>query len=398
MKRVKFFSGNYAKARGGVKANRFVGRKCGVSVALEKGKLTAALVTAARQVGAAAKSELLDLISVQEDLKLFDASSLASLAVFTGVSYERLADWLIGRGRAVGAEQAVKDLVRYLEQKEVPVHVVAPLGGVLVEEAIELAAGITLLPLNRVPESQSKAQFLERIRWPGLQVLWRFSSGYSALICPRFRDKGHPEGESWVLLDPPELSEIERQVVDVCRILTIVGPCAPICLGLWEQTEDWVPCGDGLYLDKWFWTWRDAEVPHAWRKLDAEELAQAKDLFGCYLGLADEVRRAIRVPLDRLNDSIRRRNLEDAAIDLGISLEALFGGPGRDRRASEFLRGRPDERDGIKKSVRDIYSLRSRAVHGGRVNGGEAKQVLKSGWEVVAEALRKTILLGKLPE
>jgi hypothetical protein len=367
-------------------------------MALDKEKLTAALVLAAHQVGTAAKRELLDLIRVEKDLKLFDASSLASVAVFTSVSYECLADWLIGRDRAVGIEQTVRDLVRYLDQEEIPVHVVAPLGGVVVEEAIELGAGITLLPLDRVPESQAKARFLELARWPGHQVLWRFSSGYSALVCPRFRDKGRPDGESWVRADPPELGEIHERMLDVCRIFTIVGPCAPIFLGLWEQTEDWVPCGDCLYLDRWFWTWRDAELAQGWRILEAEDLAQAKDMFRRYMALAQETRQKLRIPIDRLNESMRRRNLEDAAIDLGISLEALFGGPGRDKRAADFLRGTADGHNAIKKSVSDIYSLRSRAVHRGKVNGQEAGQFLKKGWEIVAEALRKIVMQGKLPD
>lgn len=375
------------------------------AMALDKAKLCAALQKAIPKADPATTREVIEVIRAEEDLKVFTTASLQAMAIFASVSHESLADWLIHRGRVVGTEQAVSDLERYLEQEEIPIHVVAPLGGVVVEEVIDLGAAITLLPLDRVPESQAKAYFLERVRWPGHRVLWQFSSAYPALICPRFRDKGHPGGESWVRSDPRELGDIQELMRDVCRALTIVGPCAPICLGLWEQTEEWVPCGDRLYLDRWFWTWRDAEVAQPWRTFDDKSLAEAKDLFGCYMALAQETRQKLQIPIDRLNESMRRRTLEDRAIDLGISLESLFLRK-RDhdkarklsQRAAALLGGTADERRAFGELVYGIYKLRNGAVHEGKVDDQEAAGKLKRGWEIVAEALRKIIMLGKLPD
>ena len=102
----------------------------------------------------------------------------------------------------------------------------------------------------------------------------------------------------------------------------------------------------------------------------------------------------------------------DKAIELGIALESLYA-PAKlsdgiafavRTRAARFLGGSPDERRRTARTLRDVYDLRSRAVHAGRFDAVEASkkwrdealvvQVLEEGQRVVGQSLVKVIQEG----
>jgi len=105
---------------------------------------------------------------------------------------------------------------------------------------------------------------------------------------------------------------------------------------------------------------------------------------------------------------MRRQLPVDAAIDLGIALEALFLSDMDEERgeptfrlkirAARYLGSAKAERDGLFALVGDLYGARSSAVHTGHVSdqlrGRPIRDVLAEGYSVAARAIRRMILEG----
>jgi hypothetical protein len=95
-----------------------------------------------------------------------------------------------------------------------------------------------------------------------------------------------------------------------------------------------------------------------------------------FFSLTPEVREKLRVPIKRLNQSRRRQNPADKAIDLGVAFESLFLGDRRNNEQITFtfrLRGawflgkdKQDRRD-LVCFFNSIYDCRSVSVHTGKL-------------------------------
>jgi hypothetical protein len=344
-----------------------------------------------------AKAKLLEVLSTQQELDVFNNRMQRLLTGARRVSYENLAYWLVFRAHEVGVEQAVKDLGRYLCEERIPFIEVAALIGIRVDDAIDLSNGIRLIPFHQVPESFAKSVF--RPRPMDLFDERRLPS--AALVCISFSQKCHAEEDSLAL----KQSEVrQNELLEACRVLTIVGPCAPVCVALWATPEPWVPCGN---LGG---SWGGPVIEMGIGKevlLPAEKADDARELLGKYCGLQDYVKKILRVSIERLNLAMRRVDRADAAIDLGIAFESLFlSDLGSDRgersfrlrvRVARFLGRSPRERGDLAALVRGLYQLRSAAVHGGVVLSGgrdEADGLLEKGYGVMARSLEKVIRYG----
>jgi len=128
-------------------------------------------------------------------------------------------------------------------------------------------------------------------------------------------------------------------------------------------------------------------------------------LFSNWLGLTEERRVELRVPMQRLNSAMRRSSPVDSAIDLGIALESIFLPDGRGAltfrlrvRAARWLGSTPAERRCLSVTVDDLYKVRSMAVHGGRVpdtiRGRQARELLEEGYGLTATGLVALIRKG----
>jgi hypothetical protein len=128
-------------------------------------------------------------------------------------------------------------------------------------------------------------------------------------------------------------------------------------------------------------------------------------LFTDWIDLAETRRMELRVPMQRLNSAMRRPSLVDSAIDLGIVLESIFlpdgGGALTFRlrvRVARWLGSTPEERRRLSATVGDLYAVRSKAVHEGRVpdtiHQRTTRELLEEGYELTARALVALISKG----
>ena len=144
-------------------------------------------------------------------------------------------------------------------------------------------------------------------------------------------------------------------------------------------------------------------------ELSPDQIQRAGILCAQFRGLDERDKEHLRIPLDRLNRSKDRVNTVDSAIELGIALESLFltddekGEIGfRLRtRTARFLETEEAARLNTALLVRDLYDLRSTAVHTGRLknmvkrSGTKARVVvpdlLQEGYDIVTRAIVKII-------
>jgi hypothetical protein len=137
------------------------------------------------------------------------------------------------------------------------------------------------------------------------------------------------------------------------------------------------------------------------------------ELFRSFSQIRPDEKRVLRIALDRLSQAVRRNNIIDKAIDLGIALEAmLLHGIGKnDRgelkfrqaiRGAAFLGGPKTERLQTLTLLKDAYDLRSTAVHTGALEKGKrgqtADKILEDAARICAGIARKLIGRGSFPD
>jgi hypothetical protein len=134
--------------------------------------------------------------------------------------------------------------------------------------------------------------------------------------------------------------------------------------------------------------------------IDAEA---AERLAFAYFRLDPTRRQTLHIPLDRLDRASRNNDLADRSIDLGIALEALVLHEldGRDRGELRFrlsLRGAwlsgndSKERAEIQRLLKDVYDLRSAAVHTGIVApNAKNRQTIGRGADLCNRLIRQVI-------
>jgi hypothetical protein len=187
--------------------------------------------------------------------------------------------------------------------------------------------------------------------------------------------------------------------MNACRLLTLVGPSSPICIGFWYTPAPWVPQSSDLSVVTPL-----IELGHPDRPILAlgrGRFAEVRRLFERYDRLNQAERDRLRVPIDRLNQAQRRLDITDRMIDLGIAIEAIFLTDDEGTmdlsyrvrvRAARFLRTESIERNQVFGQFGKLYGLRSRAVHDGYIRPTrENIEMIRTGTVVVAESLRKLI-------
>ena len=112
-------------------------------------------------------------------------------------------------------------------------------------------------------------------------------------------------------------------------------------------------------------------------RLKESQLESAKNLYHEIVGLSQEVRDLLRIPMDRWRKSLAVTGFDlfvDNMIDLGVAFESLYLTDGRDGltykfalRASWLLGQDAAHRAELFSKFKDIYNARSAAVHTGKL-------------------------------
>ena len=146
---------------------------------------------------------------------------------------------------------------------------------------------------------------------------------------------------------------------------------------------------------------------------DESHIQKARCLYDV-LESKPEVRKKLRIPIDRWIKTKSSGNVHDKFIDVGIALEALYvpnpgtRGKGKQIRqnASEYLTTDADRKEKLVKVFRAIYDYRSDVVHnkvsGEKVSIGEkcvhVSDLVVCAQNLCLKSIKKIIEEGKFPE
>jgi hypothetical protein len=342
---------------------------------------------------------LLTEIKKYPELSIFDNFMEVAGSGAIRIIYSDLMGWLIERAASKSPEEAVKNLEKYVSTEEIPLSEVIAISGLKLKESCELANGIRLIPWELFPECSQKDyinnEFIRRspVYIPSAVVLKEK---------PIKRSHIHvPQGETKKYFDTNVFNELD----DALLCISLVGPVSTFAIVKWLQPPEWAPLrGSGYHIP--FYEGRP--ISKDW---PADGCEQAQRLYKAFLDLTDDERSVLIIPLKRLNVAMRKWSLVDSAIDLGIALESIFLNELEDDRgeltfrlrlrASRFLGSDLASRKNLFKIFGNLYSLRSRAVHSGKLPDKLKKQpvseILNQGFNLTAEAITKIILNG-LPD
>ncbi len=258
-------------------------------------------------VEAKALAALIEQLRIEPKLDLFDDKmqmiTTAEQSFGHAVSYDVLATWLVWRTLNVGAQTAVDDLVTYVEASEIPCVEVLAIAGLEVEEAVELGSGVWLVPMADVPDSLEKWQVTEPVGFLGMGLLSHVGQvpAQSALTLKCASPKLHLRKDE----DTPRPSSVRTgpNLFDLCFLLTLIGPSAPVPVALWISADVSVPCTNtGSGMSQPILEGRSGPVS----KISSQQTARVNELYLAFAKLSDDERRHLLIALSRLNLALRR--------------------------------------------------------------------------------------------
>lgn len=310
--------------------------------------------------------------------------------------YRFLANWMLTKGRIIGATEVVSNLSRYVVSESIPYHEVMVLAGVNLESEIRLSGGVELAPFDRLRHTDLKEILTRRFVNVAPNYL---PSAY--LQRPVSYPREHVDWDATPVCSKVRWDTSFSSLEDVRLCMTAVGPSAPLWLSSWIQPDDWVPDfgGGGMNAPELFdMGGCPPEIASQWEELP--------ELHRQWLELSESERKHLRVALRRINSALRQREVVDRAIDLGVAIDALFLSerePERGElgftlrvRAGWYLGSDQAHRREVSKAFSDLWSLRNMAVHTGRLApGGHTLDLLRSGSTLTAKAIRKIIREGE---
>lgn len=366
------------------------------------------------------KQRLEEFILGEPTLDLFNSKMFNTGFGCTRVEANTLMRWLLYSTSENGVEKTISTLTSFLAAKGTPGLEVLAISGIEVEQPIELSGGIRLIPFSALPTSHVKftlappalnSRELEQVGI--LPPMFRYRRSGIEPTSALVRDT-----EIYPKAQRPEDQYAYPQMTDdlreACECLTLVFGCTPLPNAHWMEVASWVPCA-GWLGSGWSDPIHDVINPTTC-KLSVEQGKEALAVHTSFMRLPRDVRKKLRVPIQRLNQARRRQQSADKAIDLGIAMEALLLGDqeSRDQLALAFrLRGAwylgtdKADRERLVSLFSAIYACRSGAVHTGALGAhievprrgkAEAASFLKEADELCTRTIRKIIDAGTFPD
>jgi hypothetical protein len=340
--------------------------------------------------------DLITTLATDYSLEIFNGRMVVWPSMAMRVEYRTLAGWLISRGSEVGSAQAADELARYVDATEIPCLLTLALSGIKVEGPCDLADSVRMLPWDALPDSTSK-RWIHRQSFAGFPI--HFPT--AAMVREEVLPKRHLTDDEFKTQTMRPIDDTGLHDAILCA--GMIGPTAPYPLASFLTAPPWVPVmtgGIGMPFSE------GRPVIQDWSSIHCSEAAA---LHFAFLKLGKERKDLLRLAMQRLNRAMRRHFPVDAAIDLGIALEALFLSDLSEERgeptfrlkirAARYLGSTKADRDALFNLVGDLYGARSSAVHTGRVSdqvgGRPIGDVLAEGYSVAAGAIRRMIIEGQ---
>jgi hypothetical protein len=364
------------------------------------------------------ESDLLSLIEIEPEFDSFNGKMLNQGRGYHRVELKTVLDWLLYITDKFDEDVALSNLKKFSQINHMPVQEFLAISGIAINSSIELSEDIRLIPFHEVPPcivkdaldpALFKPEFLAQFGIsPGVFSFLNHNPPKTVIVKPV---KAKPKFQS-----PEDTSSNfcpeSKALYEVCECITLVSSAAPLPIVNWVMPEDWVPCSGFIGGG---WSTPVIEIlDKTVINLTDDELLDLKSLFGKFCLLDQKIRDGLRIPIQRLNQARRRKNIADKAIDLGVALEALYVNDRSSHeqisftlrlRASWHLSDNYEHRKELIDIFNKIYECRSRAVHTGKLDHNiklkgrtiQTSDLLKMADELCVLSIRKVIKDSSYP-
>lgn len=265
------------------------------------------------------------------------------------------------------------------------------LHGIRIEHELQIADGITLMPL---PNSTEKPVPIS----PGLPtIITEEPKSYLGKVLLRIAYSC-----SQKKVKSEEYPDFKSQ------ILTFLGHLSVICGNPVHRVKAWVQPNASDHsgisvtssLQELHW------LPVAISEL---EISKTKEQFDKFTKLKGRVKEKLEIAIPRWVKSKAESNIINRIIDLVIAFEVLYSNESREQlsltfrlRAAWHLGGDVQERQRLFSFFKDIYDARSEAVHSGKPSKKSSEKVnkekLAEADKWFAQAVKKFINEGNFPD
>lgn len=287
-------------------------------------------------------------------------------------------DW--PRDQPDTVEKAAKWMLTVLQTKTANGFFIAPLWGLEVKDRIDLAKGLTLVPLENVPDSYAKKNLFERFHktWDGsVWISQRYFEAPGGALLIRV------ENLQYIGAPSPPFEVIEALQFKTKELIEFIQASVtgePVVTGCWFEYED-SDLDINSAENRVIWLLPEV-LPHIKAHAPADPKA-LRELFGGFESLREELRSRLARSLERFALSQSRQKIADQVLDLALSFEiAVSGGKGDNAppnwkvgvRSAQLIGGTLNARKETREALTELYKLRNIATHGGTFNEAQKRE------------------------
>ncbi|MFT5719989.1 MAG: hypothetical protein ACI9W6_000278 [Motiliproteus sp.] len=339
----------------------------------------------------------LTLISNHEKYAIFDNCLQALGSGSSSTTIVQLVEWTIHRGRAIGADRAIKELDSYVSSTTVKVDLIELIVGVYLDCEFEFSNGVRITSPNNISDSSLANDICNEsfgTRTPLPQVTAVFIAHFEQ---PINHISNTDIGTNRVIV---ELPTEKLRAVRLCLSLV-----RPINYGIHSIASGVVAPDDLPFVSGGrSWSIIPFKHPPLAPPVLRVEFEKANQILSKFESLDPGYRNKLLIPLDNLNSFGSAESLVDRAIYLRIILESIFLTDGnKDQlryrlslRAALFLGPTLEERKRIFKLIKEAYDITSSAVHNGKFSKSDRTETLIEAAKLTKTALVKLIDKGKV--
>ncbi|UVK80682.1 hypothetical protein LOY46_13870 [Pseudomonas sichuanensis] len=290
------------------------------------------------------------------------------------------------------------------------------LWGAPVDQEIEFMNGVKLVPFTSLTETQLAPWRQSSSSSPITSIggVFGIMPPQSALIknvsISPFLVK---ESETEKFLDRTDFIHTGEIFHSIALALTAIGPRTVVSSAKWFVFDD--PDLEDARLFKGHSMQPIEIIPHGPSNESLLDVEEAKPLVEAFLSLQGHTLAKTSVALKRLNQSRRRHNVGDQAVELATAFEALLGDNATTEmthkikvRSTRLLGGPIENRIRNAAIINKTYSIRSKLVHTGQVKADEtetisgqrmvASQIVSEATYLCAQLIRMIILRRTIPD
>lgn len=276
-------------------------------------------------------------------------------------------------------------------------QLISPLYAKLVETRVELYPNLHLVPTSELPLSNQLTRILD---WDGQN----YPSPPQVALISTIEESNIWRSPSTA---PGPASELTATHYDVALLISTVGPRCVYIAKTWFTYDD-LDIEKATGSSEISTSMRSEFIPETTSNnppLEPDEIATIKRLIVQYLALDPVQKSGLAVPLQRLRQAQLRVSKGDQAIDLCIALESLTGDGGNgelthkvSNRTARRCATSLVERQSISKTVKRLYGIRSKVVHGGNPQEDPDWAItVQTSLNLCAQMIQQIITDGETP-